>query len=135
MFMRGQEKKLIVWGFKSDPLTFSLPPPFLLFILAGICFLNKPLVIMEFVRRKCRWVVEQDFHWNFQINFSCFLTFFSGLFGYCLKISPPPPAQVVSEQTLPMNIKTCDLTTDTRCGWVTITVLPNFFVACEGRGC
>ena len=29
--------------------------------------------------RKCRWVVEQDFHGNFQVNVTWFFAFFSGL--------------------------------------------------------
>ena len=140
--MCGQEEKLIVLGFKSDPLTFwlSCPPPppfFFLFILVGTFFLNKLPVIMALVWRKCRWVVEQDFHENFQINFSCFFTFFCGPLGYCLKDlpSPHPPCTSCQSATLPMNIKTFYLTSVTRCGWVRITVLTNFFVACEGRGC
>ena len=139
--MHGQEEKQIVLGFKSDPLTFWLSPtPLPAFLSFSFWweyfFLNKPPVIMESVWRKYRWVVEQDFHWNFQINFSCFFTFFSGLLQYCLKDlpSPHPPCTSCHSATLPMNINTFYLTTDTRCGWVRITVLPNFFVACEGRG-
>ena len=138
-----RRKNGLFGGLKVTPWLFGFPPPpcplFFLFILVGIFFLNKPPVIMELVWRKCRWVVEQDFHGNFQINFSCFFTFFSGLLGYCLKDlpsphPPPPPCTSCHSATLPMNIKTFYLTTDTRCGWVRITVLPNFFVACEGRG-
>ena len=29
--------------------------------------------------RKSRWVVEQDFHGNFQVNVTCFFSFFSGV--------------------------------------------------------
>ena len=105
-----RRKNALFWGLKVTPWLFGFPPPpcplFFLFILVGIFSLNKPPVIMELVWRKCRWVVEQDFHWNFQINFSCFFTFFSGLLGYCLKDlpSPHPPCTSCQSATLPMNI-------------------------------
>ena len=138
-----RRKNRLFGGLKVTPWLFGFlapppPPPFFFFfILVGIFFVNKPPAIMELVRRKCRWVLEQYFHWNFQVNFSCFFTFLSGLLRYCLKDPPPPARPFTSCQsaTLPMNIKIVDLTTDTRCGWVRNTVIPNVFVTCEGRGC
>ena len=99
-----RRKNALFWGLKVTPWLFGFPPPpcplFFLFILVGIFSLNKPPVIMELVWRKCRWVVEQDFHWNFQINFSCFSHFSLACWGIVWRISPPPtpPAQVVSQQ-------------------------------------
>jgi len=90
--------KEIVLGFKSDTavLTYfslSLLPSsfaflaFLLsfaghlvgYILEGTLF-GKAFRILGLDKRKSRWVVEQDFHGNFQVNVTWFFAIFSGLF-------------------------------------------------------
>ena len=38
---------------------------------------RKALMISELDKRKGRWVVEQDFHGNFQVNVTWFFAFFS----------------------------------------------------------
>ena len=48
------------------------------FILVGKVF-RKALRILRLDERKGRWVVEQDFHGNFQVNVTWFLAFFSGV--------------------------------------------------------
>ena len=40
---------------------------------------RKALRILRLDERKGRWVVEQDFHGNFQVNVTWFLAFFSGV--------------------------------------------------------
>ena len=40
---------------------------------------RKALRISELDERKGRWVVEQDFHGNFQVNVTWFFAFFSGV--------------------------------------------------------
>ena len=85
----------IVFGFKSDTavLTFTfrfLSSPLFTFlasfffscwafsrliILVGKVF-RKAFRILGLVERKGRWVVEQDFHGNFQVNVTWFFAFF-----------------------------------------------------------
>ena len=48
------------------------------FILEGKVF-RKAFRILGLDERKGRWVVEQDFHGNFQVNVTYFLAFFSGV--------------------------------------------------------
>ena len=43
----------------------------------GMIF-RKAFKILRIDDRKGRWVVEQDFHGNFQVNVTWFLVFFSG---------------------------------------------------------
>ena len=38
---------------------------------------GKAFRIVGLDRTKCRWVVEQDFRWNFLINFASLFAFFS----------------------------------------------------------
>ena len=40
---------------------------------------RKALMISELDKRKVRWVMEQDFHGNFQVNVTWFFAFFSGV--------------------------------------------------------
>ena len=40
---------------------------------------RKALRTLGLGERKGRWVVEQDFHGNFQVNVTRFFAFFSGL--------------------------------------------------------
>ena len=120
-----------------DFLAFMPPLFFFLFILVGTFFLNKLPVIMALVWRKCRWVVEQDFHENFQINFFMFFHIFLWPIGVLFEgspLPPNPPCTSCQSATLPMNIKTFYLTSVTRCGWVRITVLTNFFCSLWGEG-
>ena len=44
----------------------------------GIVF-RKAFRILGLGERKGRWVVEQDFHGNFQVNVTWFFDFFSGV--------------------------------------------------------
>ena len=40
---------------------------------------RKAFRILELGERKGRWVVEQDFHGNFQVSVTWFFAFFSGV--------------------------------------------------------
>ena len=40
---------------------------------------RKAFRILELDERKGRWVVEQDFHGNFQVDVTFFFVFFSGV--------------------------------------------------------
>ena len=94
----------IVFGFKSNPsvLTFRFrflsSPLFLLFmscfslaghlvgfILVGKVF-RKAFRILGLDERKVSWVVEKDFHANFQVNVTLFFAFFSGVLDWILLI-------------------------------------------------
>ena len=90
-----------IFGFQSDTavLTFTFrflyPPLFSLFmplffsisghlvglILVGKVF-KKAFGILGLDKRKGRWVVEQDFHGNFQFNVSWFFAFLSGVLDW-----------------------------------------------------
>ena len=48
------------------------------FIFEGKVF-RKAFRILGLDKRKGRWVVEQDFHGNFQVNVTWFFDFFSGV--------------------------------------------------------
>ena len=37
-------------------------------------------------RLPCSWMMEQEFHWNFRVNLTRFLAFFSGLFDWIMLI-------------------------------------------------
>ena len=96
--MRRKQNCEIVFGFKSDTavLTFTFrflsSPLFSLFlphffsfaghlvgfILVGKVF-RKAFRILGLGERKGRWVVEQDFHGNFQVSVTWFFAFFSGV--------------------------------------------------------
>ena len=85
--MRREQNFSIAFGFKSDtavltftfrflsspPFSFFLPHFFFLaghlvgFILVGKVFKNV-FRILGLDKRKGRWVVEQDFHGNFQVT-------------------------------------------------------------------
>ena len=58
-------------------LFFSFAKHLVGFILVGKVF-KKAFRILELDERKGRWVVEQDFHGNFQVNVTWFFAFFSG---------------------------------------------------------
>ena len=47
-------------------------------MLVGKIF-RKAFRILGLDERKGRWEVEQDFHGNFQVNFTWFVAFFSGV--------------------------------------------------------
>ena len=91
--MRRKQNCEIVFGFKSDTavLTFTFcflsSPLFSLFLpfffsfaghLVGKVF-RKAFRILGLGERKGRWVVEQDFHGNFQVSVTWFFAFFSGV--------------------------------------------------------
>ena len=93
--MRRKQNFDIVFGFKSDTtvLTFSFAflssPRFSLFlliffslvghlvgfILMGRVF-RKAFRILGLAERKGRWVMEQDFHGDLQVNLACFFCHF-----------------------------------------------------------
>ena len=93
--MRRKQNFDIVFGFKSDTavLTFTFPflssPRFLLFlliffslaghlvgfILMGRVF-RKAFRILGLGERKGRWVMEQDFHGDLQVNLAWFFCLF-----------------------------------------------------------
>ena len=95
--MRRKQNFEIIFGFKSDTavLTFtflSLLPSFFTFLssfffscwvfsrlhFVGKVF-RKAFRILGLDERKGRWVVEQDFHGNFQVNVTWFFAFFCGV--------------------------------------------------------
>ena len=96
--MRRKQNFEIVFGFKSDTavltftfrflssLLFSLFLPHFFFSLAGhlVGFilvgrvLRKAFRILGLGERKGRWVMEQDFHGDFQVNVTWFFACFSG---------------------------------------------------------
>ena len=96
--MRRKQNFEIVFGFKSDTavLTFTfrflssllfllfLPHFFFLaghlvgFNLVGRVF-RKAFRILGLGERKGRWVMEQDFHGDFQVNVTWFFTSFSSV--------------------------------------------------------
>ena len=92
----GMHRKQNFGGFKSDTavLTFSfllslLPLfsfflPRFFFLLAG--HLVGFILVLGLDKRKCRWVVEQDFHGDFQVNVTCFFAFFSGFLDWIVLI-------------------------------------------------
>ena len=47
---------------------------------------RKAFRILELDERKGRWVVEQDFHGNFQVDVTFFLVFFSGVLDWIVLI-------------------------------------------------
>ena len=57
---------------------FSLAGHLVGFILVGRVF-RKAFKILGLGERKGRWVMEQDFHGNFQVNVTWFFAFFSGV--------------------------------------------------------
>ena len=95
----------IVFGFKSDTAVlnftfcFLSSPLFLLFLphffslaghLVGVILVGKvcrkAFMILGLDERKGRWVVEQDFHGNFQVNVTWFFAFFFGVFDWIMLI-------------------------------------------------
>ena len=94
-FGHAQKAKFRVFGFKSDTAVvtftfrflssslFSIFLPHFVsfaghlvgFILVGKVF-RKAFRILGLGERKGRWVVEQDFHGNFQVNVTWFFDFF-----------------------------------------------------------
>ena len=97
--MRRKQNFEIVFGFKSDTavltftfrflcsLLFSLFLPHFFFSLSGhlVGFnlvgrvFRKAFRILGLGERKGRWVIEQDFHGDFQVNVSWFFASFSGV--------------------------------------------------------
>ena len=64
---------------------FSLAGHLVGFILVGKVF-RKAFRIFGLDERKGRWVVEQDFHANFQVNVTWFLAFFYGVLDWIVLI-------------------------------------------------
>ena len=67
------------------PHFFSLAGHLVGFILVGKV-LEKAFRILGLDERKGRWVVEQDFHGNFQVNVTWFFAFFSGVLDWIVLI-------------------------------------------------
>ena len=65
--------------FEHALFLLSLSPLLWLFLLRFFSFVGHLLgfTIIGLDGRKCRQVVEQDFHRNFRVNFSCFFCLFS----------------------------------------------------------
>ena len=97
--MRRKQNFEIVFGFKSDTVDldlyfslfllpsffaflasffFSLAGHLVGFILVGRVF-RKAFRILGLGERKGRWVMEQDFHGDFQVNVIWFFASFSGV--------------------------------------------------------
>ena len=83
------------YSFQSSGIAFSPPrffcfsfPLFFLYLghLLGYLLVGKDFAkhsrIMNFFWRKYQWVVGQDFHWNFLLKVTRFLSSFSGLFDW-----------------------------------------------------
>ena len=54
--------------------------------LVGFILVGKAFRILGLDERKGRWVVEQDFHGNFQVNVTWFFAFFSGVLDWIVLI-------------------------------------------------
>jgi len=67
------------------PSFFSLAGHLVDFILVGKVF-KRAFRILGLDERKGRWVVEQDFHGNFQVNVTWFFAFFSGVLDWIVPI-------------------------------------------------
>ena len=126
--MHRKQKFKIVFRFKSDTavltFTFRFPssPLFLLFLphffsvaghlvgffLVGKVF-RKAFRILGLDERKGMWVVEQDFHCNFQVNVTRFFAFFSGVLDWIVFIlvwfERPLHSAHVSRQSCPWPLK------------------------------
>ena len=104
--MRRKQNFEIVFGFKSDTavltftfrflssLLFSLFLPYFFFSLAGhlVGFIlvgrvfRKAFRILGLGERKGRWVMEQDFHGDFQVNATWFFASFSRVLDWIVLI-------------------------------------------------
>ena len=96
--MRRKQNFEMIFGFKSDTAVltftfrflssllfslflshfFSLAGYLVGFILVGRVF-RKAFRILGLGERKGRWVIEQDFHGDFQVNVTWFFASFSGV--------------------------------------------------------
>ena len=74
----------IFFRFSCD-IFFSLAGQLVDFISVGMVF-RKAFRILRIDERKGRWVVEQDFHGNFQVNVTWFFAFFSGVLDWIVLI-------------------------------------------------
>ena len=78
------------------------------FILVGKVF-RKCFRILGLDERKGRWVVEQDFHGNFQVNVKWFFALFSGVLDWIVLIlvwfERSPHSAHVSGQSCPWPLK------------------------------
>ena len=103
--MRRKQNFKIVFGFKSDtavltftfrflssplfslflPHFFSLAGHFVGFVLVGRVF-RKAFRILGLGERKGRWVMEQDFHGDFQVLVTWFFASFSGVLDWIVLI-------------------------------------------------
>ena len=72
--------------FRFFCLIFFLMQAFSRFHSGGKGFWKSLIRILELDERKARWVVEQDFHGNFQVNVTWFFAFFSGVFDWIVLI-------------------------------------------------
>ena len=97
--MRRKQNFEIVLGFKSDTAALTFTFPFLSSPLSLLCLLifffplaghlvgfilmgrvfRKAFRILGLGERKGRWVMEQDFHGDLQVNLAWFFAVFSGV--------------------------------------------------------
>ena len=68
----------------SSPFSLFLPHFFFCSYWGKV--FKKAFRILGLDERKGRWVVEQDFHGNFQVNVTCFFAFFSGVLDWIVLI-------------------------------------------------
>ena len=78
-----QEFRFLLFAFSPHlfiflPHFFSFAGHLVGFIFSGKVF-RKALRILGLDESKVRWVVEQDFHGNFQVNVTWFFAFFYGV--------------------------------------------------------
>lgn len=140
----NRRKNWLFWGSKVIRWLFGYhaSPLFFPFHFGGNIFFKQASSDNGISLKEVQMGGGTRFSWKFSNQLFMFFHIFLWPVGVLFEGSPlpqppPPPPLCTSCQsaTLPMNIKTFYLTSDTRCGWVRITVLPNFFVACQGRGC
>ena len=135
-----RRKNWLFWGLKVTPYFLALlraPPPFFFpFQFSGNIFCKQTSSDNGISLKKVQMGCGTRFSLKFSNQLFGFSHIFLGPGGVLFEWSPPPPCTSCQSATLPVNIKTFDLTTDTRCGWVRITVvIPNVSVAFEGREC
>ena len=101
---------------------FSLAGHLVGFIFMGKVFRNT-FRVLELDERKGRLVVEQDFHWNFQVNVTSFFASFSGVLDWIVLIlvwfERSLHSAPVSSHKLSMTIKTDDVTSS-RSAWTSM---------------
>ena len=105
--MRGQEEKLIVWGFKSDPLTFLVLSPFFFsFSFGGNIFCKQTFSDNGTSLKEVQVAGGVRFPLEFSSQLFLFFHIFLSHVGLLFEGSPRPLCTSCQSATLPMNIKT-----------------------------